>query len=217
MKKTILIALSIVGLLASFTLSRVIARDSDGEWSNPNPEKWGACVQTACGSDKGTQTQTITCRFDRGENECTPAKWECPTDASAYTSNDDDKECDKWIDGHKKYADKVMTQAADTKEVTRDCTVKEVKACETPVVAQEPQQPQSNGFGLPGDGRSDGKSDGRSSCPECTAPPKTNGQVLGASTDFAGTGVIDNIIMNVVGVLGGISTAAGLVMKSIKK
>lgn len=75
--------------------------------------------------------------------------------------------------------------------------------------------PQGNGFGLPGDGLSDGRSDGHSSCPDCTKAP--SGQVLGATTDFAGTGVADEIIMNAVGMIGGISTAAGLVISAKKK
>jgi hypothetical protein len=92
----------------------------------------------------------------------------------------------------------------------------------TPTPTVEPT-PQGNGFGLPGDGLSDGRSDGGSSCPSCTQAPKTNvlgaqtGQVLGATTDFAGTGVADEIIMNAVGMLGGISTAAGLVLSAKKK
>jgi hypothetical protein len=63
---------------------------------------------------------------------------------------------------------------------------------ETPVPTNVPNNP-----GGPGDGRSDGKSDGGSSCPSCTSGgsngkvlgAKTEGQVLGASTDtLAATG-----------------------------
>jgi hypothetical protein len=40
---------------------------------------------------------------------------------------------------------------------------------------------------------------------------------LGATTDFAGTGVANDLIMNVVGAMGGISTASGLVLAAKKK
>lgn len=95
--------------------------------------------------------------------------------------------------------------------------------CVTPSPSPSPEAtptptpaPQGNGFGLPGDGLSDGRSDGRSSCPECTSPP-AGGQVLGATTEFAGTGVAEDAIMNVVGALGGLSTASGLVLTAKKK
>jgi len=91
----------------------------------------------------------------------------------------------------------------------KQCVVNE----QTPAPTQPPNQ------GGPGDGRSDGRSDGLSSCPSCTQAPKTNvlgaqtGQVLGATTDFAGTGVAEDLIMNVVGAIGGVSTAAGMFLK----
>lgn len=78
-----------------------------------------------------------------------------------------------------------------------------------------PTPTQSTNVGGPGDGLSDGRSDGLSSCPECTKAP--TGQVLGATTEFAGTGVASDMIMNVVGALGGISTASGLVLAAKKK
>jgi hypothetical protein len=101
------------------------------------------------------------------------------------------------------------------------------KACPTPTptteptVTPEPTQAPGNpgnpgGGGGPGDGLSDGRSDGLSSCPDCTKAP-SGGQVLGASTDFAGTGVASDMIANAVGVLGGISTAAGLALSAKKK
>lgn len=76
---------------------------------------------------------------------------------------------------------------------------------ETPTPTADPTPPPSNnGGGGPGDGLSDGRSDGHSSCPECTAPPKsssnvlgatTDGQVLGASTDtLAATGSSNQLI-----------------------
>ncbi len=77
----------------------------------------------------------------------------------------------------------------------------------TPTPTNTPNDPPIGG---PGDGLSDGRSDGRSSCPECTAPPKSEGQVLGASTDFAATGTAVDMLMNAVGILGGLSTAAGI-------
>ena len=85
----------------------------------------------------------------------------------------------------------------------------EPTATPTPEVTQAPGNPGNPGG--PGDGRSDGRSDGKSSCPDCTKAQ--SGQVLGATTDFAGTGVAEDMIMNAVGVLGGISTAVGLVLK----
>ena len=86
----------------------------------------------------------------------------------------------------------------------------EVTPTEEPTPTPEQTQPSTN-VGGPGDGLSDGRSDGLSSCPECTKAP--TGQVLGATTDFAGTGVASDMIMNAVGALGGISTAAGLALK----
>ena len=84
-------------------------------------------------------------------------------------------------------------------------------ATPTPVT---PTQPPSNPGG-PGDGRSDGRSDGGSSCPSCTAAP--SGQVLGAETGFANTGVADEILMNAVGVMGAVSTVAGSAIAIAKK
>ncbi len=84
---------------------------------------------------------------------------------------------------------------------------------ETPT--QAPSNPGNPGG--PGDGRSDGRSDGLSSCPECTQAPKTSGQVLGATTEFAGTGVAQDMIMNVIGAIGSLSTTAGLMLKKRNK
>jgi hypothetical protein len=116
------------------------------------------------------------------------------------------------------------------------CTTSETKKCEskvehklgcggewlegacTPVTTTTPDPtpvPQGNGFGLPGDGRSDGQSDGRSSCPDCTKAP--SGQVLGASTDFAGTGSAVDMLVNAIGAAGGLSTAVGLALIGKKK
>lgn len=102
----------------------------------------------------------------------------------------------------------IETNGAGTDEcaIDADC---ETPPTETPTATPTPQQPPNQGG--PGDGLSDGRSDGRSSCPECTKPP--TGQVLGATTEFAGTGVAEDAIMNVVGALGGLSTAAGLILK----
>lgn len=83
--------------------------------------------------------------------------------------------------------------------------------------------PQISGWDGKGDGLSDGRSDGRSSCPSCTAAPQAQvlgaqtGEVLGATTDYAPTGVAGDMIMNVVGALGGLSTASGLVLAAKKK
>jgi hypothetical protein len=90
----------------------------------------------------------------------------------------------------------------------------------TPESTPTPVQPFV-GTGV-SDGKSDGRSDGRSSCPDCTKAPQvlgatTDGQVLGATTDFAGTGVADEIAMNIVGAIGGLSTAAGLVIAAKKR
>lgn len=92
-----------------------------------------------------------------------------------------------------------------------DKSVCEYKQTPTPT----PQQPPNQGG--PGDGRSDGRSDGLSSCPSCTQPPKSNGQVLGATTEFAGTGVAEDMLMNAVGAIGGLSTVGGLVLSAKKK
>lgn len=84
----------------------------------------------------------------------------------------------------------------------------------TPTATPEPYHPPSPN----GDGKSDGKSDGRSSCPSCTAAPSGEGQVLGASTDYAATGTAEEMIMNFVGVLGAISTSVGLtITKKLNK
>ncbi len=92
----------------------------------------------------------------------------------------------------------------------------EEEECVTPTPTPTPEQTQSStNTGGPGDGLSDGRSDGRSSCPECTKAP--SGQVLGASTDFAGTGTTVDMLMNAVGALGGLSTASGLAMIAKKK
>ncbi len=68
-----------------------------------------------------------------------------------------------------------------------------------------------------GDGLTDGKSDGRSSCPECTQAPKSNGQILSATTDFANTGTAEDILMNIIGTIGGISTTAGFILAKKRK
>lgn len=98
-----------------------------------------------------------------------------------------------------------------------DCHGEGSRACPTPtpttIVTPTPENPGNPGG--PGDGKSDGRSDGRSSCPECTKAP--SGQVLGASTDFAGTGTAVDMIVNAIGAMGGISTAAGLVMIGKKR
>jgi len=143
--------------------------------------------------------------------------------------------CHKFDDGHKCSEDKKDRCDGDWKEGKCDdekthCTpTPTVDPCQTEGAATNPAcvtptatpTPQSNGYGLPGDGRSDGQSDGRSdghsSCPSCTAAPSSNGQVLGATTDFAGTGVADDILMNVVGAFGGLSTAAGLIIAAKKR
>lgn len=76
----------------------------------------------------------------------------------------------------------------------------------TPTPTTVPYNPPSpNGDGK-SDGRSDGKSDGKSSSP--------TGEVLGASTDsFAATGSAFDLIMNSLGMLGAISTAAGAILR----
>lgn len=91
----------------------------------------------------------------------------------------------------------------------------------TPAITAEPTatptpMPPVGPWDHNGDGLSDGRSDGLSSCPQCTAPPQSQGQVLGASTEYAGTGVADEIVMNIVGAIGGVSTVSGLVL-SVKK
>lgn len=96
-------------------------------------------------------------------------------------------------------------------ECEDDCIVPTATPTPTPTSIQINTPPSPNG-----DGKSDGKSDGRSSCPSCTAAPQ--GQVLGASTEaFASTGTADELVMNVVGLLGGLSTASGLIMSALKK
>lgn len=81
---------------------------------------------------------------------------------------------------------------------------------ETPTPTQTPSNP-----GGPGDGLSDGRSDGKSSCPECTQAP--TGQVLGATTDYAATGVAEEMAMNVLGAMGGLSAFSGLAMIAKKR
>lgn len=83
--------------------------------------------------------------------------------------------------------------------------------------------------GGPGDGKSDGRSDGKSSCPECTKAPaigggdvlgvstESEGQVLGASTDFAGTGTAADMLMNIIGSTGLLSVLSGMTMLKKKK
>lgn len=94
-------------------------------------------------------------------------------------------------------------------EEDEDCVTPTATPTPTPTPTQAPGNPGNPGG--PGDGLSDGRSDGRSSCPSCTQAPQ--GQVLGATTEFASTGVVEDIIMNAVGVIGGLSTAAGIVLK----
>jgi hypothetical protein len=225
-----------VALIGSLLVTKAIAHESDGRWPDPDPERWGACIQTECGSNKGTQTQTLACSEHHGSNECTPGIWVdstyiyadgiCPTNYHWQNNGNWNERChrDNGVphEGNPEHVAPTgcptdYTQSgntcrkedvaghwetqSDTKDVTRDCTVKDVVACET-----APQQPSNQGG--PGDGLSDGRSDGRSSCPECTKAPQ--GQVLGATTDFAATGVAGDMIMNVVGALGGLSTAAGV-------
>ncbi|MCX6791846.1 MAG: hypothetical protein NT149_02310 [Candidatus Gottesmanbacteria bacterium] len=123
--------------------------------------------------------------------------------------------CDAGTVTNQNETDTAYTWKCEGKDDGKDqeCSVnKDIPISETPTPA--PQQPNVGG---PGDGLSDGRSDGRSSCPECTAPPKSTGEVLGATTDFAGTGVAEDMIMNAVGAMGGISTAAGLVLSAKKK
>jgi len=79
----------------------------------------------------------------------------------------------------------------------------------TPTPTETPSNPPVGG---PGDGLSDGRSDGRSSCPECTQAPKTSGQVLGATTDYAATGTAVDMLMNALGAIGAVSTAAGMAL-----
>lgn len=59
-----------------------------------------------------------------------------------------------------------------------------------------------------------GSGDGLSSCPECTKAPQSDGAVLGA---YAETGVAEDVIMNALGSLGGLMTAAGSVLYGKKR
>lgn len=83
----------------------------------------------------------------------------------------------------------------------------------TPTPTETPSNPGNPGG--PGDGLSDGRSDGRSSCPECTQAPA--GQVLGATTDYAATGTAVDMLVNAIGAMGGLSTAAGLTLIAKKR
>ncbi len=93
---------------------------------------------------------------------------------------------------------------------------------ETPILTPTPTPtpttvPTNNNNNGGGDGLSDGRNDGHSSCPECTQAPKSNSQVLGATTDFAKTGTAQDILMNIIGAMGGVSTAAGVVLAVRKR
>lgn len=87
----------------------------------------------------------------------------------------------------------------------------------TPEVTPAPQV----NTGGPGDGMSDGRSDGLSSCPSCTQAPKTQGQVLGASTGpqvlgLSTTSGEENALPQLIQILGAL-TSAGLGFVFLKK
>jgi hypothetical protein len=121
----------IFGLVIGWLLGRVspiLAHDSDGEWGNWKDTS--ICQQLNCGNSDGIKTQSRTCEYDNGENECKPEKWECPTSSVPYTSNDSSKECKKWFSNHWHYTDKVKTQEADTETREIKCEVAEPTQCE---------------------------------------------------------------------------------------
>lgn len=86
----------------------------------------------------------------------------------------------------------------------------------TPTPTPDPGTPGTGGTNviLPGDGLSDGRSDGRGGS---VLGATTEGQVLGATTNYAATGSTLEMIMNAIGALGGLSTAAGLTMIAKKR
>jgi hypothetical protein len=192
--------------------------------SGYNPEEHG----DKCNKEV---TETVTRYADKIRHD---RRSECPDNDSAYTSTTE-KECSRTFQQtHKVETDKIkqygncgegwtVNPSNESQcQKTESCHTGKIdnSACVTPV----PTQP-GNGFGLPGDGRSDGRSDGKSSCPECTAPPKTGavlgattqGQVLGASTDFAGTGSAVEMLMNTIGSVGAFLTTAGVAFIAKKK
>lgn len=111
------------------------------------------------------------------------------------------------------------TQVPVSPTVTPTPTEMQQEPTVTPTPTPDPGTPTNPpNVGGPGDGLSDGRSDGRSSCPECTTPPAVGGgQVLGATTDYAATGTSVDMLVNAIGALGGISTAAGLAMIAKKR
>jgi hypothetical protein len=200
--------------------------DVAGHWGDihnggcPGNQSSSTCLQTGSGEDKHHQNWIAD-------------TFKCP---DGYQNNPGHDNCRKWVDPAYSYADKVkeynncdegwtVNPSNESQCIkTRSCQTGTIdnSACETtPTPTPPPGNPGNPGG--PGDGLSDGRSDGLSSCPSCTQAPKTNvlgaqtGQVLGATTDFAGTGVANDLIMNVVGAMGGISTASGLVIAAKKK
>lgn len=109
----------------------------------------------------------------------------------------------------------VAPTATPTPTPVQECDDECVTPTVTPEATPTPTPVPYNPPSLHGDGLSDGKSDGRSSCPECTqggtvlGASTTEGQVLGASTGFAATGSTEDMIVNIIGMVGAISTAAG--------
>jgi hypothetical protein len=166
--------------------------------------------------------------------ELTSGHWElnersgpCPDNNSSDTCDQDSGHHHHWVaETTYDYQDKVI-QYEDCSDgwvvnPSNSEQCQKTQACQTGVIdnsacvtTNPTPVPQGNGFGLPGDGRSDGQSDGRSSCPDCTKAP--SGQVLGASTDFAGTGSAVDMLVNAIGAAGGLSTAVGLALIGKKK
>lgn len=79
----------------------------------------------------------------------------------------------------------------------------ECEVTPTPTAEPTPEStPKGDGFGLPGDGKSDNRSDGKSSCPGCTLPPEV--------TTFAKTGSFERRVIVVSIAITGVLLGWGL-------
>ena len=193
---------ALVGTSLAFSAKPAFSSDFVGNQGNYQGRNGGNN-----GGDQGNQGDDHD--HDHNHNSPTPTPTVTPTPTPKYDPCDD----------HNGHGDNFNVESFSR----GDKGGKDHDGCPTPTPTATPSatptpvtptQPPSNPGG-PGDGRSDGRSDGGSSCPSCTAAP--SGQVLGAETGFANTGVADEILMNAVGVMGAVSTVAGSAIAIAKK
>jgi len=203
--KKLIVGVSILAVLFGLAFVRPSLNVSAGD-------KTDLCHNTGSGSNPWV-VQSVNANEVQSHIANGDFLYQGPYKSNGHPDNQDNAD-GIWCQQHSGTPSPTATATPTPTPTPEDCHGEGEKACPTatPTPTEAPSNPGNN-IGGPGDGLSDGRSDGRSSCPECTAPPKTSGQVLGATTDFAGTGVMEHIIMNVVGAIGGLSTAAGMILK----